>query len=162
MLVDGPWFVSEQYLHVQAWEADFHPSTTKVTSTVVWIRLEQLSIEYYHRDFLKQVGNKLGKLLKIDAVTNIAIQGRFARLCVQLDTIKPLPKRPKIGTFWQDIVYENMLVLCFGCGRIGHKEPLCLESIILRSDMLTSILNSHSEETRNSGSESSHFPWKIV
>ena len=24
-LMDGPWFVGENYLHVQAWEADFHP-----------------------------------------------------------------------------------------------------------------------------------------
>uniref|UniRef100_A0A7N2LCH9 DUF4283 domain-containing protein n=1 Tax=Quercus lobata TaxID=97700 RepID=A0A7N2LCH9_QUELO len=45
-LMDGPWFVGEQYLHVQAWEANFHPSTAKVTTTVVWIRLEQLPIEY--------------------------------------------------------------------------------------------------------------------
>ena len=24
-LMDGPWFVGDQYLHVQAWEANFHP-----------------------------------------------------------------------------------------------------------------------------------------
>ena len=45
-LMDEPWFVGEQYLHVRAWEADFHPSTAKVTTTAVWIRLEQLPIEY--------------------------------------------------------------------------------------------------------------------
>ena len=28
-LMDGPWFVGEQYLHVQAWEADFHPQVAK-------------------------------------------------------------------------------------------------------------------------------------
>ena len=72
-LMDGPWFVSDQYLHVQAWEADFHLQIAKITTTAVWIRLEQLSIEYYHSEFLKHVGNKLGKLLKIDAITNAAI-----------------------------------------------------------------------------------------
>lgn len=36
-LMDGPWFVGVQYLHVQAWEANFHPSTTKVTTTALWI-----------------------------------------------------------------------------------------------------------------------------
>ena len=45
-LMDGPWFVGEQYLHVQVWEANFHPSTAKVTTTAVRIRLEQLPIEY--------------------------------------------------------------------------------------------------------------------
>ena len=98
-LMDGPWFVGDQYLHVQAWEADFPPQVAKVTTTAVWIRLEQLPIEYYHPEFLKHVGNKLGKLLKIDAITNAAIWGRYARVCVQINTTDPLPKRVRIGLF---------------------------------------------------------------
>nr|POF24145.1 hypothetical protein CFP56_06229 [Quercus suber] len=31
--MDGPWFVGEQYLHVQAWEADFHPYVAKISNT---------------------------------------------------------------------------------------------------------------------------------
>ena len=92
-LMDGPWFVGDQYLYVQAWEVDFHFGTTKVTSTAVWIRLEQLPTEYYHQEFLKHVGNKIGKLLRIDVVTNISIRGRFSRLCIQINLHKPLPKR---------------------------------------------------------------------
>ncbi|KAK7856496.1 hypothetical protein CFP56_023104 [Quercus suber] len=34
-LMDGPWFVGDQYLHVQAWEANFHPNVAEVTHTVV-------------------------------------------------------------------------------------------------------------------------------
>ena len=34
-LMDDPWFVGEQYLHVQAWEADFHPSPAKVMTLAV-------------------------------------------------------------------------------------------------------------------------------
>ena len=37
----------------------------------------------------------------------------FARLCVQIDINKLLPKCIKIGTFWQDIVYENVPILCY-------------------------------------------------
>lgn len=66
--------MGDQYLHVQAWEADF----VKVTSTAVWIRLEHLPIEYYHIEFLKHVGNKIGKLL------NLFPRGKFARICVQI------------------------------------------------------------------------------
>ena len=130
-LMDGSWFVGDQYMHVQAWEADFHPQIAKITTTAVWIWLEQLPIEYYHPEFLKHVGNKLGKLLKIDAITNAAIRGRYARVCVQMNTTHPLPKRVRIGSFWQDIVYENLHVLCFHCGRIGHRETHCTESMKL-------------------------------
>ena len=98
-LMDGPWFVGDQYLHVQAWEADFHSQTAKISNTAMWIRLEQLPIEYYHPEFLKHVGNKLGKLLKVDAITNVAIQERYARVCIQINMANLLPKRVKIGAF---------------------------------------------------------------
>lgn len=58
------------------------------------------------------MGIKLGKLLKIDAITSLMVCRSFTRLCVQIDVNKPLPKRIKIGTFWQDIVYENVPILC--------------------------------------------------
>ena len=94
-LMDGLWFVGEQYLHVQAWEADLHPHIAKISTTRIWIRLEQLPIEYYHPEFLKHMGNKLGKLLKADVITSSAIWGRYARVYVQI-----LPKHVKIGAFW--------------------------------------------------------------
>ena len=34
-LMDGPWFVGDQYLHVQAKEADFHPQIAKISTTAV-------------------------------------------------------------------------------------------------------------------------------
>ena len=128
-LMDGPWFVGDQYLHVQAWEADFHLHIAKITYTAVWICLEQLPIGYYHLEFLKHVRHKLGKLLKVDAITSAAIRGRYARICVQLNMTNLLPKRVKIGTFWQDIVYENLPMMCYRCGRLGQREPQCSEAM---------------------------------
>ena len=46
-----------------------------------------------------------------------------------MNTTDPLPKRVRIGSFWQDIVYESLPVLCFQCGRIGHRETYCPESM---------------------------------
>ena len=127
-LMDGPWFVGGQYLHVQAWEADFHSHIAKISTTAVWIRLENLPIEYYHPDFLKHVGYKLGKLLKVDVITSAAIRGRYARLCVQINTANPLLKCLKLEHFWRDIVYENLPLLCYRCGPLGHQEIQCSEA----------------------------------
>ena len=41
----------------------------------------------------------------------------------------PLPKHVKIGTFWQDIIYENLPMLCYRYGRLSHREPQCPEGI---------------------------------
>ena len=99
VLMDGLWFVGEQYLHVQVWETDFHPHIAKISTTAVWIHLEQLPIEYYHPEFLKHVDNKLGKLLKVDAITSATIRRRYAWVCVQINMANPLPKHVKIGAF---------------------------------------------------------------
>lgn len=160
--MDGPWFVGDQYLHVQAWEADFSPGTIKVTSTAVWIRLEHLPIEYYCHKFLKHVGNKIGKHLKIDAITNSATGGRFARICVQINHNKSLPKRFKKGTFWQDIVYENVPLLCYKCGRIGHKESICSEPNITLNQTPNTGSASYGVVTSNSETNQPQAPWKIV
>ena len=44
---------------------------------------------------------------------------------MQVNTAYPLPKRVKIGAFWQDIVYENMPMLYYRCGHLGHWESHC-------------------------------------
>ena len=46
-LMNGPRFVGDQYLHMQAWEADFLLHIAKISTTAVWIHLENLPIEYY-------------------------------------------------------------------------------------------------------------------
>ena len=159
--MDGPWFVGDHYLHMQAWEEDFHPHVAKISTTAIWIHLEQLPIEYYHPEFLKHVGNKLGKLLKIDVVTSAVMRGRFARLCVQVNTTYPLPKRVKIRAFWQDIVYENLPMLCYRCSRIGHRETHCTEpsQVLQDTDKPGVIIRDESglqEPMQN------HTPWKTV
>ena len=128
----------------------------------VWVLLEQLPIEYYHPEFLKHVGKKLGKLLKIDAITRAAIRGRFTRVCVQINTANPLPKRVKIGSFWQDIVYENLLMFCYKCGRIGHREMHCTEHSPNQTTLLPHKIDSHNPT--DSLHEPTHMSttWKTV
>ena len=161
-LMDGPWFVGDNYLHVQAWEADFHPQTTKISTTAVWVRLEQLPIEYYHPEFLKHVGKKLGKLLKVDAITSAAIRGRFARVCDQINIANPLSKRVKIGSLWQDIFYENLPMLCYKCGRIGHKETQCTENSPYQTTGLPQETENHNPTASLHEPVHASTPWKTV
>ena len=128
---------------------------------MVWIRLEQLPIEYYHPEFLKHVGKKIGKLLKVDAITSAAIRGQYAKVCVQIHMADPLPKRVKIGLFWQDIVYENLPMLCYRCGRLGHMEPHCSEGM-LKPTMVPHVPDSHTPADPPLKPTHVLTPWKTV
>ena len=105
------------------------------------------------------MGHKLGKLLKIDAITSAAIRGRYARICVQLDMTNPLPK---IGSFWQDIVYDNLPMMCYKCGRIGHRELQCPEAMAELTNLPPQELEQRNPTTPPLDPNHVLAPWKKV
>ena len=59
---------------------------------------------------------KLSNVLRIDTFTASETRGRFARICVQVDVEKPLATAIMIGRLEQQICYEGIHKMCFGCG----------------------------------------------
>ena len=68
---------------------------------MVWIRLHQLPLELYGPEVLKQIGESIGKVLRIDTQTAMEARRRYARLCIQVDINKPLIDTVLIGRFDQ-------------------------------------------------------------
>ena len=91
VLKGGPWF-GQHFLAIRQWEPDFRPSTTTFSSVAVWVRLPELPIEYYDSSLLKKIGQAIGTVLCFDAYTANGVRGCFARLCIQVNLNKPLPK----------------------------------------------------------------------
>ena len=108
------------------------------------------------------MGQKLGKLLKVDAITSAAIRGRYVRVCVQINIANSLPKRVKIGSFWQDIVYKNHPMLCYKCGRIGHRELQCPETNTEQTSQLTHSLAPPHQTDPSLEQKQVSTPWKTV
>ena len=100
----------------------------------MWVRLHALPLELYETEVLKQIGEAIGKVLRIDAQTAMEARGKYARLCIQVDMNKPLINTVLIGRFEQPVVYEGIQKLCFACGRVGHKKEDCPH--IIRSSSL--------------------------
>lgn len=124
-LQKGPWFIFGTFLSVQRWVPNFVSSRAKQTLTAIWVRLPELPTEFYDAMILTKVGNTIGRLLKVDACTSVALRGRYARICVEL----PLNKRVKsyvwIGSHRQQILYECEKLLCTTCGFLGHPTSQC-------------------------------------
>ncbi|XP_030941485.1 uncharacterized protein LOC115966379 [Quercus lobata] len=63
-----PWFIEDHFLSIRPWEPNFKPSTASVSTIAVWIRLNELPIEYYEVEVLQQLGNSIGKVLQKQGV----------------------------------------------------------------------------------------------
>ncbi|GAA0184301.1 hypothetical protein LIER_31589 [Lithospermum erythrorhizon] len=74
-LHEGPLFANGFFLSVRLWEPNFNPKTAITQSAAVWLRLSGLPVEYYDANILKDVGNYLGTLLRIDTKLRIAREG---------------------------------------------------------------------------------------
>ena len=125
VLNNGPWFIGGHFLSIRPWEPFFKPASASVSSIAVWVRLHELPLELYEMEVLKQIGEAIGRVLRIDSHTAMEARGRYARLCIQLDVNKPLINTILIGRFEQAVVYEGLNKLCFSCGRIGHRVETC-------------------------------------
>ncbi|KAL0007451.1 hypothetical protein SO802_008953 [Lithocarpus litseifolius] len=106
VLQKGPWFIGDNFLSLRPWEPFFKPSTASVSTIAVWVRLNELPIELYDRDVLRQIGEAIGRVLRIDTHTAMEAQGKYTRLCVQIDLNKPLVNTIVIGRFEQPVMYE--------------------------------------------------------
>lgn len=60
------------------------PQIKWVTHSAVWVCLPYLPIEFYDAILLKNIGNAIVKLLKVDACISATLRGHYARLCVQI------------------------------------------------------------------------------
>ncbi|CAN0918489.1 hypothetical protein LINGRAHAP2_LOCUS30895 [Linum grandiflorum] len=45
----GPWLLGDTYLTVPRWYKGFNPWKTEVKSTILWVQLPDLPIDFYHR-----------------------------------------------------------------------------------------------------------------
>ena len=77
-------------------------------------------MELYEAQVLKQIGEFIGKVLRIDSHTTMEARGKYARLYLQIDINKPLINTVRISSFEQPVIYEGIYKLCFSCSRIGH------------------------------------------
>ncbi|XP_019155023.1 PREDICTED: uncharacterized protein LOC109151878 [Ipomoea nil] len=113
------------YLVVQEWVPNFHPHSNTTKKILVWIRLPDLSIEYFDEKTLRKIGNKVGRTVKIDVTTGLATRGKFARICVEVDLTKPLLAKFTIEEDVLPIEYEGIHWICFICGTYGHRKEQC-------------------------------------
>lgn len=134
-LQEGPWMVAGHYLLCQRWRPEFNPFEDHVRRQAVWIRIPGLPIEYYKKPILWEVGNEVGRTLRVDVHTineekvrngvRSTERAQFARICVEVDLRKPLLAKVRVRKTFYNVEYEGLPLICFECGRFGHRLEHC-------------------------------------
>lgn len=91
---------------------------------VAWTRLPGLLRHMYNRKILKEIGELIERVAKLDFNTHNGVRGKFARMAVFVDLRKPLISQIFVNGNLQRIEHENLSVVCFACGRYGHNQDI--------------------------------------
>ncbi|KAI9074020.1 hypothetical protein K1719_044020 [Acacia pycnantha] len=125
-LTGGPWMIFGAYLTVQPWSLDFDAkSSSAISKVVAWVRIPGLSFRYYHKSTLRAIGMLMGDIVKIDFMTETRGRGKFARIAVLIDILKPLVPWIMFDGKRYGVEYEGLPLICFECGMYGHPKGRC-------------------------------------
>ncbi|KAI9091048.1 hypothetical protein K1719_028318 [Acacia pycnantha] len=107
------------------YQPEFNPRSEKIESLIAWVRLPELPAPFFDKKFLLNLGNVIGKAIRLDVHTAQRARGKFARMCVELDLTKPLIPSFCVEGRKLDVVYESLNSLCMNCGWYGHSAAVC-------------------------------------
>ena len=77
-----------------------------------------------------RVGSKIGKPIRVDNATSTMSRGHYARICVEVDLLKPLVSKFKFRRRIRTLEYEGIHLVCFRCGMYGHMKETCPSEIL--------------------------------
>lgn len=125
-ILSGPNFINGSFLSLQPWKPRFNPAIAlKTAMSPVWIKLDDLPLEFFNPLILLKMGDAIGTFLGTDDFTHNLVKAGFARICVLLDLTQNLPTEVTVDGFTQPLSFEGNLGFCISCGIIGHSTSSC-------------------------------------
>lgn len=62
VLTQGPWMIGDSYLTIRKWIPNFVPDEEPIKVLTAWVRILNLSVEYFDKVFLNRIGERIGTL----------------------------------------------------------------------------------------------------
>ena len=109
---------------------NFRSSKATIDKVAVWVRLPSIFLEYYDREALSFIGDRIGATIKVDINTSNQLRGHYARLCVLVDLTKQLMSGFSVDEEDYYIEYEGLHLLCSNCGYYGHRHEMCPQKLV--------------------------------
>ncbi|CAN0880263.1 hypothetical protein LINGRAHAP2_LOCUS13565, partial [Linum grandiflorum] len=160
-MIGGPWMLGETYLTVHRWHKGFNPWRNEVTSTLVWVQLPDLPVEFYHTQAVMRIASKIGTPVRVDRATKEGARAKYARVCVEVDLTRPLLSKYRIEGVRYFIGYEGLKDLCTNCGKYGAPalRCTCRNPVPDEDPMMDSAVNE--EQSREEETEKVYGSWMV-
>ena len=111
------------------WVPFFDPYNTQITGVDQWIRIPRLPWEFWEAEFLIELLKGVGSVVSFDQNTLLRLNGKFARVCVNIEVTKPLSGSITVsrveGCLRVPLIYEGLHEVCPLCGGESHQLQSC-------------------------------------
>ncbi|CAN1148730.1 hypothetical protein LINPERPRIM_LOCUS38285 [Linum perenne] len=114
----GPWKIYDYYISVARWSPALSEDDS-IGTIMPWVRLHKLHIHYFNSTTVNYIGNYIGKMIWMDLVTSEGARAKYARVCVEVDLFKQLPRKYMTEDPAYHVEYESIENVCLGCDKYG-------------------------------------------
>ncbi|XP_020599258.1 uncharacterized protein LOC110038703 [Phalaenopsis equestris] len=117
-------------MKILKWSTDFDPGK-ELPKVPTWFKLPRLKLHFFNLKVLFNIGQALGKPLKLDVPTFNLSRPFVARILVERNLTLPTVDEIWLGTehngYWQKIIAEQKPYYCFHCCMFGHTDNKCFK-----------------------------------
>ncbi|KAM0928755.1 hypothetical protein ACQ4PT_001971 [Festuca glaucescens] len=127
----GPWMFDNQLVVMEEYVPSKNLDDYAFSHIPIWVRVFKLPLGCMNRATGEAVGEQLGEYLETGGVEDGMAVGRYLRVKIRLNILKPLRRGTMVEvdesgrTIWCPLEYEYLPDFCYICGIIGHLNKEC-------------------------------------
>ncbi|XP_019235628.1 PREDICTED: uncharacterized protein LOC109215961 [Nicotiana attenuata] len=125
VLCSAPYTINSKPIIIKSWAPTFNFHSKVLQTIPLWVKLPNLPLSCWEGETLSRIGSGLGVPVYADECTTKVERISYARLLVEMNVTRPLPKTIKVkdptgDVYDQEIVYDWVPEYCHTCLQAGH------------------------------------------
>jgi hypothetical protein len=132
ILKGEPWIIRNVWLKLYLWNRNTNIQELDFSHAPLWIKVWGLPLHCKTVEMGHQLGAQIGKVEEA-AIYEYPNNAKIIKVKIQFNLSNPVLAGMYIGNQndginWVDFRYENLPLVCFKCGLIGHSNENCEDS----------------------------------